>query len=129
MDNTSILTETLKSIEDSIAGYEDAIKRGTALDRLMSNPDFQLVILDGYIEAEAERLFTILTDPSGATPYTPEKIQLKLASISDFKGYVGTKDYPGTIKREADKAPGLIFNENEYRKQFTAEHAQANEDM
>lgn len=114
------LKDTLKQIDEYIETQQEAIERGKMLERLMKNPDFIEVILNGYIEVEAQRLFTILTDPTGASPYTAEQIQHKLGSISDLKGYVGTKDYPGTIKIEAEQAPLNIAREEDERVRVTA---------
>lgn len=128
MDETSSnLKETLEAIDAVIADKKEVIKVGEALKRLMNNPDFKLVILDGYIEAEADKLFKILTDPSGSSPYTDDEIKLKLAAISHFKGYVGTEDFPGTVKIAAEQAPLDILREENYRKEITAVYAESGE--
>ena len=117
----SNLNETLQAIDAVIADKRQAIKRGEALQRLMKNQDFIDVILNGYIEEEARKLFAILTDPTGGSPYSAEKIHLMLEAISHFKGYVGTDTYKGTVMIEAEQAPLDIANEEDYRKQVTAE--------
>jgi len=124
---SSNLKETLKAIDAVIAEKRTAIKLGEALERLINNPDFKLVILDGYIEAEASKLFKILTDPSGATPYTDEQIHLKLEAISHFKGYVGTEDFLGTVRIAAKQAPLDIIREENYRNEVTATVAESGE--
>jgi len=121
--DTSNLKETLNAIDASIEGYRKAEEQGKKLKRLMKNPDFISVILEGYIDTEAKKLFKILTDPSGASPYSPEAIQLKLEAISHFKSVVGTDDYKGTIEIEAEQAPLDILREETYRKEVTAEFA------
>jgi len=115
------LNETLKAIDAVIAERREAIKLGEALNRLMKNQDFIDVILEGYINKEAKKLFAILTDPSGKSPYSAEKIHLMLEAISHFKGYVGTDDFEGTIMMEARRAPQDIAREEDYRKQVTAD--------
>lgn len=115
------LNEELKAIDAAIAERRKAIKLGEALQRLLKNQDFIDVILEGYIENEARKLFAILTDPSGKSPYSAEKIHLMLEAISHFKGYVGTDDYEGTVMMEARRAPQDIAREEDYRKQVTAE--------
>ena len=121
MDESQILTETLEKIDKYIITQQEAIIKGEKLDRLMKNNDFIDVVLNGYFEAEAQKLFNILIDPSEATPYTDEQIQIKLSSIRDFKRYVGTDDYSGTIKIEASQAPGNITSNELERKRVTAE--------
>ena len=125
--DSSNLTEALKAIDAVIARQRTAIERGEALERLKNNVDFQTIILDGYIETEAEKLFAILTDPSGASPYTAEQIHLKLEAISHFKGFIGTDDFKGTIEIEAENAPGIIMLEENYRKEVTANYAEDGE--
>ena len=119
--DTSTLNETLRAIDAVIADKRQAIERGKMLTRLKNNPDFVELFLNGYIEDEAKKLFAILTDPTGASPYSAEKIHLMLEAISHFKGYVGTDDYKGTIMIEAEQAPLDIAREEDYRKQVTAE--------
>lgn len=121
--DSSNLKETLEAIDAAIAKSNAAIKRGERLKRLMKNPDFIDVILEGYIEVEAKKLFKILTDPTGASPLSNEEIHLKLEAISHFKGYVGTNDYEGTIEINAKRAPDEILRETNYRKEVTADYA------
>ena len=125
MDETSSnLKETLEQIDKVIAERKEAVELGEKLERLKNNPDFKAVILDSYIATEEKKLFKILTDPSGASPYTEAQITLKLNAISDLKAHIGTEDYPGTIKVKADNAPGEILREEQYRKEVTKEHSQ-----
>ena len=122
VDKTN-LNETLAAIDAYIADKEAAIERGKALERLKTNKDFQSVIIEGYIDTEAKRLFAILTDPTGASPYSPEEIHLKLAAISHFKEYVGTATFTGLVESEALNAPGVIISEQLNRTQATADFA------
>jgi uncharacterized coiled-coil protein SlyX len=123
MDN-STLEETLKAIDDYIAEQQKAIDDGKALDRLLVNKDFQSLVIDGYIKAEADKLFNILTDPNGASPYTQEEILLKLEVINQFKRHFGTSDYTGTIRLRAETAPDNIFRESQERARITAMYAE-----
>ena len=120
MDEQSNLKETLDSIDAKIIEFDKAIEDGEKLKRLMKNQDFVDIILDGYIDTEARKLFSILVDPSGASPYSDDKIQLMLAGLSHFKGYIGTAKYDGTIAIDAKRAPGDKFREEIYRKEVTA---------
>jgi len=124
---TSNLNKQLKAIDKAIEDFKSDIERGKALTRLMANQDFKDVILDGYFEAEANKLFNILVDPTGASPYSNEEIQLKLAAISHFKSYVGTTDFRGTIEMDAERAPSLLMGEEAYRNEVTADFAASGE--
>ena len=127
MDDSSILQDTLEAIDSAIAIRKADIELGQALIRLKNNSDFKTVILDGYVETEAQELFNILTDPSGASPYSAERIKLKLEAISHFKGYIGTDDFKGTIEVNAEQAPQAIAREEEYRREVTASCAGSGE--
>jgi hypothetical protein len=124
MGESTILRDTLAGIDAAIEKYKRDIKRGEDLKILMENEQFKSVILDGYIEEESRRLFRILTDPTGAMPFTEDQLQLKLAAISTFKGYVGTKDHKGTILELAENATLMIAREEDYRREVTAEYAE-----
>ena len=123
MDDKSILNDTLKAIQSAVAEREADIERGKKLKRLKSDPDFQDVILNGYLAEEASKLFKILTDPTGASPYSNETIMRKLASISDLKQFIGTEEFQGTVEINAEQAPQAIESELDYRKELTAEMA------
>ena len=123
MDEESNLNETLKAIQLAITEREANIERGEKLKRLKENPDFQDVILKGYIEDVSKELFKVLTDPSGASPYSMETIYLKLGSISDLKAYIGTEEFKGTVQVKAEQAPLEIEREQDYRKELTAQVA------
>ncbi len=123
----SNLKDTIERIDKFLVNRKEAIRRGEMLNTLKKNPQFIEVILNGYIKAEEEKLFKILTDPSGASEYTDEQIHLQLASISNFKKYIGTDTYPGTVVDAATRAPNEIFKEEQYRKEITAEFAENGE--
>jgi len=120
----SNLKEDLLKADRYIDEQKGKLELGKKLSRLKNNPDFIDVILHGYVEVEAEKLFKILTDPTGASPYSNEEIQLKLEAISHFKGYVGTEDYPGTIMIDAESAPLRIAQEEDERARMTAAAAE-----
>ena len=122
--DTSNLKDTIERIDEFIAAKKVAVKRGEMRDSLMRNPEFIEVILNGYIKVEEEKLFKILTDPSGESEYSDVQVQMKLDSIRDFKRYVGTENYSGTVRDEARRAPDEIFREEQYRKEVTATFAE-----
>ena len=114
------LQETLEEIERSIANEEAKIKRGEALERMVRTDDFQLVITEGYLEAEAERLFAILTTPPGNRKDVLDTTHDKLSALRHFKEYIGTETYPGIVRREAENAPDAIAQNIEYRGELTS---------
>ena len=124
MTTAANLKDTLKAIDSKLEEYKTDIENGEKLKRLIANSDFQDLILDGYCESEAKKLFQILTDPTGASPYSNEDIHFRLGYISNFKGYVGTSNHAGTIENKAIMAPDLIIKETNYRKEVTADFAE-----
>ena len=114
---SSNLKDTLDRIDTLISDKQSAITKGAQLEVLMKTPGFIDVILDGFMNDEAKRLFDIMVDPTGASPYSNEEIQLKLAGISTFKKYLAD------VKKAAERAPLDILREEDYRKEVTAENA------
>ena len=121
------LQETLADISSAITKWEVEVEKGKALARMKQTKDYKLVFAEGYINTEAKKLFEILTDPSGASCYSPEQIHLRLEAISHFKGYVGTKDFPGTVEEDAKYALESIQSEQDYRIEVTADNAEVEE--
>ena len=124
----SILQDTLKEIEATITENELAVERGEYLKELKNSKAFQSVIIEGYINTESKKLFKILTDPSGASPYSTEKIHLMLEAISHFRSYIGTEDYQGTVEQDAMYGAQEIEAEQGYRKEITAQVAEDEEE-
>ncbi len=121
MDNASNLKTTLAQIDLAIERFKDAEKQGEMLKRLKNNPDFIYLFIDGYIEAEAKKLFEILIDPSGASPYSEDTIRRKLDAVSNLKGYMND------IEIAAESAPLDIAREEDFRVKHTAEYAESGE--
>lgn len=117
------LKEELDAVDKAIERYKANIVKGEDLKFLMKLPQFKRLILEGYFETEAKKLFTILTDPTGVSPISEDEIHQTLAGISHFKGYVGTRDFTGSVMIDAETAPDHILREEQYRKEITAEAA------
>lgn len=120
MNKDSELTETLSAIDKSIAEYEAKVARGEALARMKETSDYKLVFEEGYIDAEANRLFEMLTAVPAIRRETMEVMKDKLEAIRHFKEYVGTDTYPGIVMSEANSAEDNINREKNYRLEVTA---------
>ena len=127
MDINSNLRETLKATDEVIEELKADIKRGETLAQFKATDGYKDIITEGYLVNEAERLFNILIDPSGANPSSNEEIQLKLAAIGHFRSYVGTGDFAGTIEMDAKSAIVRLTGEELYREEITAEYAASGE--
>jgi len=117
MEETSNLKEQLEAIDNRIQELKDSIQIAEDLESLHEDERFKRVILDGYLEDEAKRLFGVLTTPSTLKRDVIENIQDKLSAIRNIKQYFGV------ILQNAHMAPDAIAEEEEYRKEVTAYHA------
>ncbi len=111
---TDNLKETLESIDKVIDYQKVLVKRGESLNKLMEDPDFNDVILKGYVEEVAEKLFKSITDPKDRTHLNAEEAVKALEAIKKFKAYLGD------VIVNAENAPLVIAREEDYRKQVTA---------
>ena len=112
MEETN-LNEQLEAIDKRIAELKNAEELGKALERLHENEDFKKVILDAYLEKEAERLFGVLVAPSTLKRDVMQNIQDKLSSIRNVKQFFGV------LLQNAHMAPSQIAEEEDYRKEVT----------
>jgi len=121
MENNSNLTEELELVDSRIEELKEMIEIKEALERLHKNEDFKKIILDVYLEKEAERLFKVLITPSTLKRDTIQNIEDKLSSIRNLKQFFGV------IAQNAELAPIQIEDELEFRKQITQKYSIANE--
>ena len=117
MDIMSNLSVTLERIDEAIDTFKESAAEGEMLKRLQSNPDFVHLFINKYIDTEAKKLFNILIDPSGASPYSEDELRRKLDAVGNLRGYISD------IEIAATAAPLSILREEQYRKEVTAEAA------
>ena len=77
--------EEIEQIEISKAEAEKAISKGEALKRLLSNPDYKLVISDGFFKDYATELGLAIANNTGA--YNADILAEHLKGINILKGY------------------------------------------
>ena len=123
MDESSTLQEDIKQelieVDEKIEEYTAQIELAEDIEALHKDERFQRVIMNGYLEAEAERLFYILTTPMNFKRDINENIMDKLGSIRDLKEWFGVK------LKEAVMAPDSLEEQVNYRKQVTAKGSEA----
>ncbi len=51
-------------LEVTMEQFDKMVEQKKALDRLLVNPDFQSIIVEGYLEADHDRLAGLLKNPS-----------------------------------------------------------------
>ena len=106
--------DSLVEVDARIEDLQSQVEIGAAIERLHENADFQTVILDGYLDAEADRLFGILTNPTFFKRDQMENTMDRLNSVRHIREYFMVK------LQEADAAPTQIASENEFRSEITA---------
>ena len=79
----------IDEIDIDIANQEWFIKRAEALKELMKDENFKLVILEGYLELEANRVFELLTHPLTVKPEDKSNYLSQLDTIKNIGRYLG----------------------------------------
>jgi len=102
--DTLNIDEQVEIIDKNLEVLEWNIKRGEALDKLMQMEEFHLVITEGYLEIEAERVFKLLTHPLTIKPEDKNNYLSQLDTIKNLSRYLGSPDYKGIVKISASNA-------------------------
>ena len=110
MEENSNLKAHLEEIDERKAELEHAIQLGKDLEELHEDERFQRVILDGYLEKEAKRLFGVLVNPSTLKRDVMENIVDKTGAIRNLKQFFGV------VLQNAHMAPEQIEEEDAYRR-------------
>lgn len=98
------IDEQIKEIDANIEVLEWNIKRAEALESLMEDERFQLVMMEGYLELEAERVFGLLTHPLTVKPEDKVNYLSQLDTIKNLSRYLGTSEYKGTVRILAENS-------------------------
>jgi hypothetical protein len=112
--NDPRIQEELELCDQRIAELEEYIAMAEALERLHENEDFKKVILEGYFEKEAKRLFGLLVDAQPIKRESMENIIEMLNSIRHLKQF-----HRNIILNNAIAKENLEY-EKEYRKKVKA---------
>lgn len=103
-ETTLTIDEQIKLIDANIEVLDWNIRRSAALDKLMKTEEFHLVITEGYLEIEAQRVFELLTHPLTVKPDDKDSYLSQLDTIKNLSRYLGSPTYKGTIKILADNS-------------------------
>ena len=118
VEKETTLQEELADIDARIKTLNDNVKAGKDLEEMHEDPRFVNVILEGYLEAEAKRIFGVLTDPSHHLKRdVMENLMDKLTSTRNIKQYFGT------VLMNAAMAPEELETEEKYRKEVTEKYS------
>lgn len=98
------IDKMIEEIDKDIEVFEMRIEKGEALSRLLDNKDFQIVITEGYLKVEADRVFGLLTHPLTIKPEDKSNYLSQLDTIKNLSRYLGSSGYKGTVKILAENA-------------------------
>lgn len=123
-ETSSNLTKTLESIDNAIEVQKQNIERGEMLKRLKANPDFKELILDWFLNDSAKQLFELMISPDSSERLDEDAVRKTMSGITAFREAFGYGDYQGTIEAAALAAPFRIEQEQDFRKEVTAEYGE-----
>ena len=103
-ETTLTIDEQIEIIDKDLEVLDWNIKRGEALDKLMQMEEFHLVMIEGYLEIEAERVFKLLTHPLTIKPEDKNSYLSQLDTIKNLSRYLGSTEYKGIVKISAANA-------------------------
>ena len=109
------MSTELHDIEQSISRNKEIVAKGTALERLKSNPDFRKVVGDGYLKEEAIRLVLLKGDQNMQKPERQSAIQADIDAIGHFAQYLHS------VSRFAALAASSLADDEVAREEIAAE--------
>jgi hypothetical protein len=115
----STLKEKLSEIDAFIDEQKGYLEVAECAARLEENEDFQKIIVEGFLDKEANRIMGALTTPGSFDKGKLDILQEKLASIRHFK------EYFKMLAIQAHLAPEHIANHQKYREDLLKEAEEA----
>ena len=91
----------VQAIERNILRAKEIVEFDKALQRLEDNRDFQKVIQEGYLKAEAIRLVHLKADPSMQTPERQASVITQIDAIGNLAAYFRTVGFNANIALKA----------------------------
>lgn len=92
-----------KEIEVTIEDCKVMIERGKCLERLLNHPDFNELIMEGYMKREAHRQTLLLADPALESPEARANVVRGLQAIADLNSHFRTVRSAATIAQRTLK--------------------------
>ena len=122
MSYNANLAESLSEIESVISEQEQNIATGNAFNYLLTLPEFKLIIGDGYLKYELDKSVNIVMNTLDPKSTEVSEALEKIASVNRLKEY-----FEGILS-EAAYAPGRIEQEQDFRKEYTAENSEVTDE-
>ena len=102
------IDEQIATIDVDIEIQQWYVDRAKALKELQEDPRFQLVITDGYINVEADKVFNQLMNPQVIRAAEKEVYLQRLDAIQSMNQYLGTSTYKGIVEIYGENAAKQI---------------------
>jgi hypothetical protein len=102
-------------VEVTIEEAKEAVKQGDALDRLLNNPDFQEIIVRGYLREHAIDLVSLKAAPGSQTADKQSDILRSMDAI----GYL--QQYLYMLQRKAEAMVKTLADAEEARMEMLTE--------
>lgn len=110
--------QMIEEIELNIQEAKKIVELGDALERLISNRDFDKVFTDGYLREEAIRLVHLKGDPNLQDAESQKMILGQMDAIGNFTSYIQK------VRHAANTARKAIEADEETREELLAEGAE-----
>lgn len=98
------IDKQIEEIDKNLEVLEWNIARGEALDKMLSDENFRLLMIEGYLEIEANRVFGLLTHPLTIKPDDKDSYLSQLETIKNVSRYLGSDSYKGTVRIVAENS-------------------------
>lgn len=105
--NASLGENQPEEIELSLEQYEEAkkhytsiIERGEAARRLTENPDFKMLIMEGYLTSEPMRLAELMAS-GRLNSTTMENCKNEISAIGSFRNFMKLHIEQGNLAKES----------------------------
>lgn len=108
---------SIETVELTIEEAQKKVDRAESLRKLHGNREFKRIILEGYFEAEAQRLIGCIGNSAPTLKAQRDEMLLELQAISKLK------EYFGSILREGREMEQSIREHNEMLAEMRAEEA------
>jgi len=102
---------TVQDIQIQMDDAREIIRSADALERLFENPDFKLVIKQGYFKEEPARLVEMKATPAMSGEATQSAIIKQIDGIGALQQYFNARFLTGEMARDAIRDGELQIDE------------------
>lgn len=92
-----------QEIQVTLEELEGFIRKGDVLDRLLANPDFQEIILEGYCKNEAHRIALASGNPNLQSAESQADLFSQVKGIGHLMAYLRSEEKKANSARKEKK--------------------------